>query len=166
MGYPEFARRTREVFGVPGSEVVIRYPRESSLRKENLDKIEGGLAPVGWLPYDNERSEPSFLSYLIGTSVKGGWGLRYRPRESTDLVAQLPFSWKSDCETTVYAVTETETEIRLSVSSSSEEESKTSSAKSCQPDSNIALLDVDLQSPVGNRRVLGSDGTEIPQIKI
>ena len=81
-------------------------------------------------------------------------------------MAQLPFSWKSDCETTVYAVTETETEIRLSVSSSSEEESKTSSAKSCQPDSNIALLDVDLQSLVGNRRVLGSDGTEIPQIKI
>lgn len=74
MGYPEFARRTREVFGVPGSEVVIRYPRESSLRKENLDKIEGGLAPVGWLPYDNERSEPSFLSYLIGTGVKGGGG--------------------------------------------------------------------------------------------
>ena len=76
LGYPEFARRTREVFGVPGSEVVIRYPRESSLGKESLDKIEGGLAPVGWLPYDNERSEPSFLSYLIGTGVKGGWGLR------------------------------------------------------------------------------------------
>lgn len=74
MGYPEFARRTREVFGVPGSEVVIRYPRESSLGKESLDKIEGGLAPVGWLPYDNERSEPSFLSYLIGTGVKGGGG--------------------------------------------------------------------------------------------
>lgn len=72
LGYPEFARRTREVFGVPGSEVVIRYPRESSLGKESLDKIEGGLAPVGWLPYDNERSEPSFLSYLIGTGVKGG----------------------------------------------------------------------------------------------
>ena len=86
LGYPEFARRTREVFGVPGSEVVIRYPRENSLRKESLDKIEGGLASVGWLPYDNERSEPSFLSYLIGAGVKGT-GLRYRPRESTDPVA-------------------------------------------------------------------------------
>ena len=74
MGYPEFARRTREVFWVPGSEVVSRYPRERSLGKESLDKIEGGLAPVGWLPYDNERSEPSFLSYLIGTGVKGGVG--------------------------------------------------------------------------------------------
>ena len=113
LGYPEFARRAREVFGVPGSEVVIRYPRESSLRKENLDIIEGGLAPVGWLPYDNERSEPSFLSYLIGACVNGGWGLRYRPRERTDLVARLPFSWKSDCETTVYAVTETEAENPL-----------------------------------------------------
>ena len=81
-------------------------------------------------------------------------------------MVQLPFSWKSDCETTVYAVTETETEIRLSVSSSSEEESKPSSAKSCQPDSNIALLDVDLRNPVGNRRVLGVDGAEIRQTKI
>lgn len=79
LGCPEFARRAREVFGVLGSEVVIRYPRENSLRKESLDKIEGGLAPVGWLPYDNERSEPSFLSYLIGTGVKGGGGCDIGP---------------------------------------------------------------------------------------
>lgn len=38
--------------------------------------------------------------------------------------------------------------------------------KSCQPDSIIALLGMDLQDPMGNRRVLGLGGAEILQIKI
>ena len=38
--------------------------------------------------------------------------------------------------------------------------------KSCQRDSIIALLGMDLQNSVGNRRVLGLGGAEILQIKI
>ena len=166
MRTSEFARQARKAFGVPDSEVVIRYPAARSLKEESPDKIKNGLAPVGWLPYDNERSEPRFLKYLHGTGLKAPWGRRYQLGESTDLVAQLPFSWSSDCGPTVYAVTETETEIRVSVSSASEEKLETPTPRSCQMDSNIALLDVNLQNPVGNRRVLGPDGIEIPQIKI
>ena len=58
----ELARRSREVFGVPDGDSVIRYPTAGSLRKENSDKIERGLVPIGWLPHGNERSESRLLS--------------------------------------------------------------------------------------------------------
>ncbi len=97
----EFARRAREVFGVPDGDSVIRYPTAGSLRKESSDKIERGLAPIGWLPHGNERSEPRLPKHLYRAGLKAGWGLRYQPRKSIDLVMQLPFSWGSDCGVTV-----------------------------------------------------------------
>ncbi len=107
----EFARRSREDFGVPDGDSVIRYPTAGSLRKENSDKIERGLVPIGWLPHGNERSEPRLPKHLRRAGLKAGWGLRYRLWKSTDLVVQLPFSRGSDCGVTVYVVTELESEI-------------------------------------------------------
>ena len=75
------------------------------------------MAPIGWLPHGNERSEPRLPKYLYRAGLKAGWGLRYQPRKGTDLVVQLPFSRGSDCGVTVYVMTGMETEIRLSVSS-------------------------------------------------
>lgn len=107
----EFARRSREDFGVPDGDSVIRYPTAGSLRKENSDKIERGLVPIGWLPHGNERSEPRLPKHLRRAGLKAGWGLRYRLWKSTDLVVQLPFSRRSDCGVTVHVVTELESEI-------------------------------------------------------
>ena len=53
------------------------------------------MAPIGWLSYGNERSEPRLPKHLYRAGLKAGWGLRYQPRKSIDLVMQLPFSWGS-----------------------------------------------------------------------
>ena len=106
----EFARRAREVFGVPDGDSVIRYPAAGSLRKENSDKIERGLVPIGWLPHGKERSEPRFPKHLRRAGLKAGWGLRYQLWKSVDLVVQLPFSRGPDCGVTVHVVTELESE--------------------------------------------------------
>lgn len=161
-----FAMQARKVFGVPGSTAVIGYPHEGFLRRGELEGIKHGQAPAGWLPYDNEHLEPGFLRNLRGTYGLVGRELRWQPGGSTDLVAQLPSSWLYRCEIIVYAVTETEGEIQLSISPLSEGSAKSSSPGSCSIASpNVILLDIDLQKPVGDRRVVGPDGAEIPQLK-
>ena len=158
--------QARKVFGVPGSTAVIGYPHEGFLRRGELEGIKHGQAPAGWLPYDNEHLEPGFLRNLRGTYGVVGRELRWQPGGSTDLVAQLPSSWLYRCEIIVYAVTETEGEIQLSISPLSEGSAKSSSPGSCSiASSNVILLDIDLQKPVGDRRVVGPDGAEIPQLK-
>ncbi|MFC7581800.1 hypothetical protein ACFQ23_02470 [Schaalia naturae] len=133
------------------------------------DAVSVTTAPDLWMPVDDEERLPAYMWHLadgVGGRYPDGVALRSAPPEGVDLVVRYPGRVSADCPAVELAVREEADLIVVGfgrwVHLDRYGIGEPVPARCADADDGqIALVGIDLSSPVGDREVVGPDGAPV-----